>query len=209
MDNPSTNPYLREPNPAGPPGSTASPGGSGGDAGQPDAAAAAKESVKRVREEASRLKEEARHRTKSLISDQKHTAAEQVGSVAGALRQTAQQLNAQGQASMARYVDWAAEGLDDLSGTLRDKDVDSLVRQAEDFARRQPAVVIGGAVAIGFLLSRFLKSSAERSESEYDTESTEDATTGYAASPAATGGVDSASIGTETVRTGGSHASDY
>jgi hypothetical protein len=36
----------------------------------------------------------------------------------------------------------------------------------EDFARRQPALFIGGSVAAGFALARFLKSSADRRERE-------------------------------------------
>ena len=37
---------------------------------------------------------------------------------------------------------------------------------AEEFARRQPAVFIGAGVAVGFVLARFLKSSSERREAE-------------------------------------------
>ena len=61
-----------------------------------------------------------------------------------------------------RYTDQAADGVDRMARSLRDQDLETTLHQAEDFARWQPAVFMGGAVALGFMLSRFLKSSAER-----------------------------------------------
>jgi len=54
--------------------------------------------------------------------------------------------------------------LERLSGTLRNKDLDGMVRDAESFARRQPLVFFGAAMAAGFLAVRFLKSSSEATQ---------------------------------------------
>ena len=42
--------------------------------------------------------------------------------------------------------------------------MDDIVREAEAFARRQPAVFIGGALALGLLASRFLKAAPPRDQ---------------------------------------------
>ncbi|MGH9904058.1 MAG: hypothetical protein ACRD8U_00580, partial [Pyrinomonadaceae bacterium] len=68
--------------------------------------------------------------------------------------------------SVAMFARRAAEGLAGFSGSLRQRDVDSLLAQAQDFARRRPAVFLGGALATGFVLARFLKSSGQRSFAE-------------------------------------------
>jgi hypothetical protein len=51
-----------------------------------------------------------------------------------------------------------------VAGYLTARDVDQLVSEAEAFARRQLAAFLGGAFALGFLVSRFLKSSSPQSQ---------------------------------------------
>jgi hypothetical protein len=69
----------------------------------------------------------------------------------------------QGESELAgRYAGKAAEGLERLSDDLRGADFDQLVARTENYARRNPAVFLGGAVAAGFLFARFIKSSRER-----------------------------------------------
>lgn len=132
-----------------------------------DVGGIAKETAERARHEARQLMGEAKEKAKSALADQKGMIAEQVDSMAHALRATAHQLDEQNKGTVARYADWAADGLDRLSNSLRERDLDSIVSQVSDFARRRPAAVIGGAMVAGFLLSRFLKSSTDHGESEY------------------------------------------
>jgi hypothetical protein len=63
---------------------------------------------------------------------------------------------------VARLVGHAADGLERLSGTLRSRDVDSLLGDVQSFARSQPALFFGAALAGGFLAARFLASSQRR-----------------------------------------------
>jgi hypothetical protein len=56
----------------------------------------------------------------------------------------------------------AAQEIDRASRYLHDHEVKDLVRDAEVLARRRPAVFVGGTLAAGFLLARFLRSSGER-----------------------------------------------
>jgi hypothetical protein len=61
---------------------------------------------------------------------------------------------------VSEYTEKAAELVEGFSGYLREKNVDQLLGEVERFARRQAALFVGGAFALGFLASRFLKSSS-------------------------------------------------
>lgn len=111
------------------------------------------------------LTDKAKGQARTMIDKQRDRSSSMLGSVASALRQTAQQLQSQEQGSIARYADSAAAKVDQLSGYLRDKDADQLISEAERMVRRRPAVFLGGAFALGFALSRFLKSSGMRAGS--------------------------------------------
>ena len=110
---------------------------------------------------ASRAKDKGR----TLFDQQKESAVGQVGSVASAIRNTASNLQGEGQEQTARYVTMIADQLESLGGRLREKDLDSLLSDAQNYARRSPGVFLAGSVIAGFLLARFLKSSSER---QYD-----------------------------------------
>jgi hypothetical protein len=140
----------------------ASPGTHTPSHGAEEVKAAAEETAERLRHEAEELARDAKQRAESLAEEQKGVLAEELESVVGALRATARNLDEQHQRSAARYTEWAAERLGDVSRSLREKDLGGVLNDAENFARRQPGVFFGGAVAAGFLLSRFLKSSAGR-----------------------------------------------
>ena len=95
----------------------------------------------------------------SQLNTQKNRATDGIGSVAQAVRQGTQQLKDQQHDVIARYVEDAASRIDRFAHTLRDRDVNDLLSDAQRFARRNPALFIGSAFAIGLFSARFLKSS--------------------------------------------------
>lgn len=117
-----------------------------------------------VREEMRRLKEQTRERGKSMAAEQKGKTAQILDDLASALHASARQMNEQTHPTPARYLDRAAENLERFSGALRQRDVDSLLRDVREFARRQPAVMIAGSILAGALLVRLLKSGSESRE---------------------------------------------
>jgi hypothetical protein len=133
----------------------------------PEATAKVRQTGQRVAQEAQRLTEAAKEKGSSILHDQQHFFASQLGGVAEALHKTAQQLGEEDQGGMAQYVDQAATGLERFSHSLRERSLSSLVGQVEDFARQQPVAFIGTAALVGFLAARFLKSSAERRHPSY------------------------------------------
>lgn len=107
---------------------------------------------------------------KQVAEVQKSSVAESISGVARALQSTATSLEGEQQDAFARVAYDASSRLQSFSSKLRDKDIDGLRHDAESLARAKPALFIGGCVAIGFALSRFLKASATRTQSLDDAE---------------------------------------
>lgn len=114
-----------------------------------------------ARQQASKLANQGGEQVKSQLANQKHQAAQRIVPVQTALRETAHQLRNQGQGSSAQYVDRATDQVERFSGYLRETDVDEIIGEVRGLARRRPAVFLGGAAALGFLATRFLKSSSQ------------------------------------------------
>src|SRR5829696_8789359 len=99
------------------------------------------------------------------LDRQKEAAAAGLSSVADAVRQVGQNLRGRGEGQSpvvqyaAQYGDKAAEQIERLTEYLRRNDARQLVREVEGFARRQPALFLGGAFLLGLAGARFLKSS--------------------------------------------------
>jgi hypothetical protein len=100
---------------------------------------------------------DAKEAAQTKLNEQRQAAASGLGDFAGALRTAARDMNGRN-ATVARFAETAAERLERLSGTMNGKDLDGIVREAESFARREPMLFFGAAVAAGFLAIRFLKS---------------------------------------------------
>ena len=69
-----------------------------------------------------------------MMDQQKHRAADGLGSVAQALRQTGDSLQHGEQGSLGQYADRAADTVEQISEQLRNKSVDQLLSEAEQFA---------------------------------------------------------------------------
>lgn len=124
-----------------------------------------RETGEELRQQASSWAEDAKSRGRQMLQERKGNAAEQLSSIARALRQSADRCRQEeGQETAGRVLGQAASGLEQVSDMLRNRDIDSMMQQASSLMRRQPGMFIGGAVAAGFLLSRFFKSSGERPE---------------------------------------------
>lgn len=96
------------------------------------------------------------------LANQKNRATDGLGELAQAVRKTSQPLRENHQNTIAEYVEKAADSIERFSTRLRQRDIGDLVNEAQRFARRQPALFIGGAFAAGLLTARFLKSSSDQ-----------------------------------------------
>lgn len=121
-----------------------------------DAAGRVKEQAKQVTRETA---DDIRRQASESAERQKFAAAEQADSVADAFRETADQLDRRDQGWLAEIARRCADGADRIAGEMRGKNLSELVEQTQSFARDRPATFLAGAVAAGFLLTRFVKSS--------------------------------------------------
>ena len=102
---------------------------------------------------------DARDRAASSLGESKTRVADQIGGVASAFRNASHQFRTEDQARIANLADSVAAQVDQLANYLRNHDGRAMLDDVDRLARRQPALVIGGAFALGLLAARFLKSS--------------------------------------------------
>jgi hypothetical protein len=144
---------------------------------------AAASTQRAVKEQASEFAADVGHELGHAAEEQKLRGVEAMQGFAHAIATAADELQGQSP-TVARYVRDAAQHVEGLSNNLRGRSVTDLMHAASDLARAQPAVFIAGAVAAGFALTRFLKSSASHEASSASPgarRSTQQAATGGAA----------------------------
>lgn len=100
-----------------------------------------------AQEKASEVAQQARRQVTSLAKTQKKRAS-----------QSLEQLQEQGQNVPAQAMTTAAQQVNRVAEYLGSHTVKEMVGEVEGFGRHRPGVFVGGSVAAGFLLSRFLKS---------------------------------------------------
>jgi hypothetical protein len=145
-----------------------------------------------------RLKEDSRQK----IESSKRSAADQIDQVAQALNRAGEELN-QSQPTLANYASQFASTVSTFANRLRDGNMDDLISDTRELARRNPGMFLLGGVALGFALSRFLKASGEQMQaSEYSGAYTEDYSGEYGSQSDYTSG----EFGTSDYAEGGSYS---
>jgi hypothetical protein len=117
--------------------------------------------LQQASQKAGEVVDQARTQVMTKLDDQKERATGNLESVSQALRQTGQQLRDQDQGPFGQFAEGAADMVYRFSGYLNQRDIHQIVGEVESFARRQPALFLGGAFALGLIAARFLKSSGE------------------------------------------------
>jgi ElaB/YqjD/DUF883 family membrane-anchored ribosome-binding protein len=122
--------------------------------------------TEQVKERVQDAAEQARGKTREQLNQQVDTrstqAGQQVSAAADAMRRTGGQLREEGKEGPAKLMEQVAERGERLGSYLTESDGDRILRDVESFARRQPWLVAGGSVVLGFFASRFLKASSSR-----------------------------------------------
>jgi hypothetical protein len=115
-----------------------------------------------AREKAQEVGAQARDRVREQVDRRSTQAGEQAGSAAQALREASQKLRQDGNEPVAKGMERVADRVDSAGGWLRDSDGDAILRDVEDFGRRNPLAIVVGGVAFGFAASRLVKASSRR-----------------------------------------------
>src|SRR5829696_1281131 len=116
----------------------------------------------RLAEAATGILDQAGRTATSQASATMTRAGETLEQVARAVRESGTQLR-QDRPEIAGIADTVAERVEQASTYLREHDAQEVFAEAERFARRQPALVVGGGLAIGLVIGRLLRSGAEGS----------------------------------------------
>jgi hypothetical protein len=123
----------------------------------------AEEVANKAQEQVGQATDKARDQIRDQVNRRSTEASERVHSTAADVRSVAEELRRQGKDAPAKYADQAAEKAERLGGYLHDADGDRILRDVEDFGRRNPWAIVAGGLALGFMASRLLKaSSSER-----------------------------------------------
>jgi hypothetical protein len=96
------------------------------------------------------------------VEQQKNGIADRIGAVAERAQRAADELQDQ-EAWLGNLLGRGARELQGVAGDIRNNDVAGLIGSAEVFARRQPALFMGAAVALGFALTRVVRAGSEAS----------------------------------------------
>ena len=115
-----------------------------------------------AKEKAQEAGAQARSRVRDEVDRRSTQAGEQAGSTAQALREASGRLREEGSEPVARGLERVADGVERAGSWMRDSDGDSILRDVEDFGRRNSLAVVAGGIAIGFAASRLLKASSRR-----------------------------------------------
>jgi hypothetical protein len=118
--------------------------------------------AEQAQEKALEMRQKAGTGLRSQIDQRSSEAGDSATAIARAVHSSAEELRSQGKDGPAKMVDQLGQKLDQLGTYLSSSDSDRLLRDVEDFARRQPAVVASAAVAVGFVAARFVGSSSRR-----------------------------------------------
>lgn len=108
------------------------------------------------------LKEQATKTAKSAAGAAKEKTGSAMQSLAKLITDTAGTVDAKLGPQYGDYARQAAEAVAGAAETLDSKDVDQLMTEARDFVRKSPAVAIGAAAVVGFVLMRLAKGSDDK-----------------------------------------------
>lgn len=109
---------------------------------------------------ASDLADKATRSAERQFAGGKERAVHAIGQLAEALRHSGETLaSSTDMPKVKDYLGRAASQIDGFSGYLQRKSLTDMVGDVERFARREPALFTGGALLLGLLGGRFLRSS--------------------------------------------------
>lgn len=112
----------------------------------------------KVKSDMNDFKTKAADSARAAAEKGKDRAAEAVGSIGKLIRDSAATIDEKVGTQYGDYARSAADAVDGFAGKVDGKDVDDIVADTRDFIRKSPAVAIGAAAAIGFVLARLVRS---------------------------------------------------
>ena len=111
-----------------------------------------------MKDEFNNFKDQAGGKARDAANRGKDRAAEAMGGIGKIIRETAETIDDKVGKQYGDYARSAADTVDGFADKVDGQDIDALVEDARQFIRKSPAVAIGAAAAIGFVLARVIRS---------------------------------------------------
>lgn len=116
-----------------------------------------------IREEAAKYADQAKEHILGFAGTGKERATSALDEVAEMMRTAAGDVDAKLGEQYGQYARTAADGIAGFADSLRGKEVNELLDEATEFVKKSPAIAVGTAAALGFVLARVIKSGIEAS----------------------------------------------
>lgn len=133
-------------------------GGGSADRHSGDVAGAAGRAYDRLEQTGS----EVRSHLQRIVGDGQVRIADEIRTIGEAADAAADRLNDEEHARIGGYIHSIRRQCDRAARYLEERDAGSLLQEANDLARRNPALIIGGAAVIGLVAGRFLSARPPR-----------------------------------------------
>lgn len=117
----------------------------------------AKPGVQTLKDNVIKFANDAGDKAKAAAEDGKTRASGALDELATMLRDAAGTVDEKVGDQYGQYARSAADAVANFSQSLQAKQVDDLIGEARDFVKKSPAIAIGTAAAIGFVLARVIK----------------------------------------------------
>jgi hypothetical protein len=120
--------------------------------------------VDTMRERVGPLAEQVKEQASAVAQQQMSSAAAGLDSAAGSVNAVGERLRENNLGALSQYTDLAAEHMEKAAAWLRTTTPEEIAHDIEDFAKKQPAVFAAGALALGLIGVRFLRSTGQNSD---------------------------------------------
>jgi ElaB/YqjD/DUF883 family membrane-anchored ribosome-binding protein len=112
----------------------------------------------KMKDDMKNFKEKATDATRNAAERGKDKASEAVNSFGKLIRDSASSIDDNVGKNYGDYARSAADAVEGFADKMSSKDIDDIASDARDFVKKSPAIAIGAAAAVGFVLARLVRS---------------------------------------------------
>lgn len=116
------------------------------------------------KDNATNFAKQAAEKARGIAADGKDRASDALDEVSRMMGSAAGTVDEKLGAEYGKYARTAADGIAGFAENLRSKEIDDLMSDVTGFVRKSPAVAIGVAAALGFVVARLVKAGLDGTE---------------------------------------------
>ena len=136
-----------------------------GDQGQQQAQGGEQDLMQHAKQATGEIVNQVQQQAGTQIERQKESAASDLTQVVNAVRRFGESLGTEQGGPIARYAaeygDYAAQKLEQFANYIREQDARRLLDDVQNFGRRRPVLMVGGAFLLGLAGARLIRSSID------------------------------------------------